>query len=122
MPSFFCCLFLLAMTAGQAAAAEPKLAALEAWNRYIALTESRIADQQRDLPNFLYPQAESAEQGAAFEAKLKSGEVVVEKLKTTDDGKSIETPGALIHHWEGTAFIPGSNIQQAFAVLQDYDH
>jgi len=53
---------------------------------------------------------------------LKGGEVVVEKLKTTDHGKSIEIPGALIHHWVGTAFIPSGTIQQAFAVLQDYEH
>jgi hypothetical protein len=53
MRSFLCCLLLLAMTAGQAAAAEPKPEGLEGWNRYIAVTESRIADQQRDLSNYL---------------------------------------------------------------------
>lgn len=122
MRSFLCCLLLLAMTAGQAAAAEPKPEGLEGWNRYIAVTESRIADRQRDLPNYLYEYAETTEQKAVLEARLKSGEVVVQKLKTTDDGKPIDAPGALIHHWMGTVFIPSGNIQQAFAVLEDYDH
>jgi hypothetical protein len=121
MRSLFCCLLLLAMAASQAAAAQPKPEAIKAWDRYIALTEARIAEQQRDLPNFIFPQAETGEQKAAFQAKLKSGEVVVEKLTTTDDGKSIQATGALIHHWMGTAFIPGSDIKHAFAVLQDYD-
>jgi hypothetical protein len=120
--TFFLFLFPLALLTRGAAAAEPKLEAAAAWNRYIALTESRIAEQQRDLPNFLYPKAGSAEQRAGFEARLKSGEVIVEKLKTTDQGKNVDAPGALIHHWIGTAFIPGGNIRLAFAVLQDYDH
>ena len=122
MRSFFCCLFLLTIAAGQAAAAQLKPEAIKAWDHYIAVTEARIAEQQRDLPNFIFSHAETAEQKALFEAKLRSGEIVVEKLTTADDGKSIQAPGALIHHWMGTAFIPGGDIQHAFAVLQDYDH
>jgi hypothetical protein len=108
------------LLAATAVAAEPKPESLQAWNRYIALTESRIAAQERDPSRFLDPQSETPEH-ASSEAKLKNGEVVIERLKTTDGAKGIEAPGALIHHWVGTAFIPGATIKQAFAVLQDYD-
>ena len=71
----------------------------------LQLTETRIEAQQRDRQNFLNAQPATAEQTVAFEAKLKTGEILVQKLTTTDQGKSIEAPGALIHDWVGTAFI-----------------
>lgn len=110
-------IFLLLVTFlyGEAVANEPKPDAVKAWDRYIALTESRIDAELRDPNSFLDLSRES-------QAKVKRGEAVVQKLATKDDGKSIEAPGALIHDWVGTAFIPNSTIQQAFAVLQDYDH
>ena len=120
--TFLSLLIFLTLQSGDAAAAEPRPEAVKAWDRYIALTEARVEAQQHDLANLLYAAAGPAESKAAFEARLKSGEIVVQKLKTTDDGKNIDAPGALIHHWVGTAFIPGGTIQQAFAVLQDYDH
>jgi len=119
---FLLLLSLCLLVAATAVAAEPKPEAVEAWNRYIALTESRISAQERDPSRFLVSHAETPEHAAASDAKLKNGEVAIERLKTTDDGKGIEAPGALIHHWVGTAFIPGASIKQVFAVLQDYDH
>lgn len=115
-------LILLAQFDGHAVANQPNFQAAKAWECYIELTETRVEAQQRDTQNFLHPAAASADQRAMLGARLKGGEVVVEKLTTTDDGKQIETPGALIHHWMGTAFIEKSTIKQAFAVLQDYDH
>src|SRR6266571_5111384 len=113
---------LLTFVCGEAHASQPKPEAVKAWDHYIALTQTRVDAQQRDIQNFLYPKNDSAEQKVATEAKLKSGEIIVRKLQTTDDGKEIEAPGALIHHWMGTAFIEKATIKQAFAVLQDYDH
>src|SRR4051812_23184721 len=110
---------LLSIIVSSAAfAAEPKPEAIQAWDHYIQLTEARIEAQQRDRKNFLSTQPETAEQTAALETKLKIGEIVVRKLATTDRGKNIEAPGALIHHWVGTAFIAGATIKQAFTVLQ----
>src|SRR4051812_35196853 len=114
--------FLLFILSSAAFAAGPKPEATQAWDRYIQLTEARVETQQRDGKNFLRAQPETAQQTAAFEAKLKGREIVVQKLTTTDQGKSIEAPGALIHDWVGTAFIHGASINQAFAVLQDYNH
>ena len=113
---------ILMFLCGKADATQPKPEAVKAWDRYIALTEARVDAQQGDTKNFLYPSTESDGQKTALEAKLKMGEIVVQKLQTTEDSKEIEAPGALIHHWMGTAFIEKGTIKQAFAALQDYDH
>jgi hypothetical protein len=64
----------------------------------------------------------SAAQRQSDLAKLESGEVVSEQLATSAAAAEIATPGALIHHWVGTVFIPGATLQQVLAILQDYDH
>jgi len=54
---------------------------------------------------------------------LRNGEVVIERLTTTDsNGATIKTPGALVHHWIGTAFIPAARLQPAIALVQDYNN
>jgi hypothetical protein len=123
-PRLVCNFVFLLAASLVAAAVQPKPEALQAWRRYIELTEARIErqQQQHDPANFLFVAGHSPAQVAGLESRLKHGEVVIEKLKTTDDGKTIEPPGALIHHWVGTAFIPGTTIQQTFDLLQDYDH
>jgi hypothetical protein len=42
-------------------------------------------------------------------------------LQTADPSGQSYTPGALIHHWVGTVFIPGVSIPQVLAVVQNYD-
>ena len=54
-------------------------------------------------------------------ARLKRGEVISEQLHTTDPSGVSNTPGALIHHWMGTVFIPGVSLRQVLALVQDYD-
>jgi hypothetical protein len=48
--------------------------------------------------------------------------VISERLLTSDPSGQSSTPGALIHHWVGTVFIPGASLRQVLALLQDYDH
>ena len=111
--------FLAASTAG---AAKLKPQAVEGWDRYVALTEARIDREQRDLAHFLWIDLMPEEQRRRAEAQLKSGQVVIDKLRTEDQGTPIKTPGALIHHWIGIAFIPKATVQQALALVQDYNN
>ena len=46
----------------------------------------------------------------------------MERLETRNPAGPTQTPGAMIHHWIGTVFIPGASLKQVLAVLQDYDH
>lgn len=54
--------------------------------------------------------------------RLQRGEVVSERLRTPDPSGRISTPGALLHHWVGTVFVPGASLRQVLALVQDYDH
>ena len=55
-------------------------------------------------------------------AELQRGDVVSERLETRDSAGPIQTPGAMIHHWVGTVFIPATTLEQVLTLLQDYDH
>ena len=113
---------LLAMLAPvPARAAELRPEAAQGYDQYIRLTELRM---QGELPPggvFLWidrlPEAQSRE----MHARLERGEIVSEKLETLDPTGHSATPGALIHHWVGTVFIPGVKLAQVLAVTQDYD-
>jgi len=110
----------LALPAG-AVELEPRT--VQAFERYAKLTEAQIdselADRQR---GFLWVERLMEERRAAAYAQLREGDVVIERLETLDDGKRIECPGGMIHHWIGTAFIPGATLAQTLALVEDYDH
>jgi len=94
---------------------------LEAFGRYVRLTESRNAEELKRGANLLWidelPGAERAEAYAA----LKSGEVKMKKLEMRDGGKEIPCPGGIIHHWVGVILIPGAKLEDVLGMLEDYD-
>jgi hypothetical protein len=90
------------VASAQAADLRPETAA--AFDRYVRLTEQRIAADSYDRLAARAP-----------------GELFIEPLVTRDKGKEIDVPGGLIHHWVGSAFVPGATVEQAVALLQDYD-
>ena len=47
--------------------------------------------------------------------------MLIERLETRLDGKSIDVPDGMIHHWAGVVFVPGATVDQALLFLQDYD-
>jgi len=95
-----------------ARAAELKPATVTAFERYQRAAELAIAGDVSATGVFLRNNADE---------RLRRGEVVVERLRVTDGGKPIDIPGGLVHHWVGTAFIPGARLDQAVALLQAYD-
>jgi hypothetical protein len=94
---------------------------LEAFNRYVKLTEARNAEELKRGTTLLWidelPAAERAEAYAA----LKRGEVEMKKLEMRDGGKEIACPGGIIHHWAGVVFIPGAKLNDVLSMLEDYD-
>jgi hypothetical protein len=99
-----------------------KHATAEAFNRCVRLTDERSDSELKRGSGLLWidglPEAERAR---AYE-DLKHGAVKMRKLETLDHGRTIETPGGLVHHWVGLAFIPGAKLHDVLDVLQDYDH
>lgn len=103
-------------------AAELERKTVDAFDRYVKLTEAQIDSGLAPGEPFLWVERLPGNQRAAAEAQLHRSEVIIEPLETRDDGKRIECPGGMIHHWIGTVFIPGATLQQTLALVKDYDH
>src|SRR6202167_4923854 len=114
------CFFSLWSSAG---AGDLKPEALAAYNHYLQLTQGKIDTELAQATPYVWIDATSqTTHREAYYAELRKGGVVIERLETLDNGKPIAAPGALIHHWIGTIFIPGANLAQTLEFMQDYDH
>ena len=101
---------------GAAADLQPKTVA--AFDRYVTLTEAIIdAPAAPALWLDTLPAARKQKVGGL----LRGGQVVVERIVTKDEGRDIDIPDGLVHHWVGSVFVPGASVQDAVALLQDYD-
>ncbi len=108
-----------------ASAADLRQKTTDAFNRYVAVTEERIAGELKSGSRFLYPDrgvSEPAQEMRDAYVRLKRGEILIERQETKLNGKEVEVPDGMVHHWVGLAFIPGANLAQTLAVVQDYDH
>jgi len=89
--------WVIGVPRGWAEAPEKAISAFEA---YEAKVETRLAAQHRSAREFLA----DAEPGADAVARLRRGEVVIDKL-SPDKG---DVPGGMLHHWRGSAFVKGA--------------
>ncbi len=103
-------------------AADLKPAAARGFDEYIRLTEARRKTELAPGGAFLWVDRLPEARRAEVYARLQRGEEISERLQTADPAKRSSTPGAMIHHWVGTIFIPGVTMRQVLAVVQDYDH
>jgi hypothetical protein len=89
----------------------------QAFDRYLADGEARIARQRSSAESFLKVNALSTGQREVIQ-RLKRGELAIEKQG--DSPRKIY--GGLVHDWTGTVFIPGVNVEQVLSLVKDYDH
>jgi hypothetical protein len=94
--------------------AEPTPAAVSAFNSYISAVESRLAQQHRSQNGFLAPLAS----GPESEIRLRRGELIVERLKPSTGS---DLPGAMLHHWRGTAFAAGAKAADFERLMKDFN-
>lgn len=88
-----------------------------AFDHCVQLSEQKMASKPFLSIDGLSPH----ERDAAID-QLKRGEVITERLQTLEQGKAVPIPGGLLHRWIGTVFIPGVNLGQTLAFLEDYDN
>lgn len=105
---------LLLLGASHNLLAQPAPAAVAAFQAYAGKIESRLAQQHRAAGTFLAPAASDA---TAAIARLRQGERIVEKLTPATGA---EVSGSLLHHWRGTAFVPGAHAADFVRIMQDY--
>jgi len=105
---------LLLVAAPGCVAAEPPLAAVAVFNSYVRAVESRLAQQHRSPSAFLAPAASDPQS----EVRLRRGELIVEKLTPPTNA---DLPGAMLHHWRGTAFAPGAKAADFERLMKDFN-
>ena len=108
--SKFClvCWLLLLAAGPKFVSAQPSPGAEAAFNRYVETVEARLVEQHRASSGIVL----SPELGAS----LRHGEVAIERLSQTEQ----ELPGALLHHWRGTAFAAGATAAEVEGLLRDF--
>ena len=107
---------LLAGTAVGSEAAELQPQTVAAWNRFVEVTERRIAAELADPDRFLVQ--DFRDDAAETRRDVLSGSVRIDKLETLDaDGERIRVPKGTIHHWLGSALIPDVTLEEVLHAL-----
>ena len=107
---------LLAGTAAGAPAAELQPQTVAAWDRYVEATEQRIAAELEDPGRFLAQdfRADAAE----ARREVLAGRVRIDKLETRGPGgERIRIPKGAVHHWLGSALVPGVTLEELLHAL-----
>jgi hypothetical protein len=121
-PVILLALQLLGTQAPEVMSAELTPKTVEAFDRYVQLTEARINGEVSQTDKFLYVEGLPQPRRSQALAALKRGEIFMERLQTLDaSGHKMEAPDAIIHHWLGAVFVPGASLQQTIALVQDYN-
>ncbi len=94
---------------------------LAAWETYRELTEARIEKELASTTGFLVRDFLDARTAQSILAKFRSGVSVHEMETRSEEGGKIDIPKGLVHHWYATTFVPGANVDEVLAWVQDYD-
>ena len=114
-------LLLAAALVPTASAAELKQKTNSVFDRYVAATEARFANELRPGGTFLYIDGMDPDAKQQAYDQLKHGEILVEKLETKAPGVSADVPDGIVHHWVGLIFIPGATLAKTLPIVKDYD-
>jgi hypothetical protein len=102
---------MLVGAAGRLPAAELKAETSRAWGAYVRATESRVRSELSSQKGFLALDFQPRQKALAERNEIRAGEVPVTRMESLDEnGKRISVPSGMIHHWRGSIFIPGVDL------------
>jgi hypothetical protein len=110
----FFAMVLMLVPVGNVVVAEPQPVANSGFNSYIEGIESRLAHQHQSQGSFLAGLDASEDN----RSRLRGGELIIEKL-TPANGPDL--PGAMLHHWRATAFVPGARAADFERMMKDFN-
>lgn len=114
-------LAVMTATSWTVSAFELKPSTLAAFERYVALTEARMAGEVSGASPFLWIDRQPEPARRKLLDQLKRGEVVIARLETLDGTREIDIKDGTAHHWVGTVLLAGVTLDRAIAFLQEYD-
>src|SRR5215469_1270240 len=120
MTTFFVLLELL--LAISSAASELKQKTIEAFDHYVRVTDTRMQAELRAAGPFLWLDSIPEPLRKELYDRVRRGQLEIRQERTEEDGKPIDVPDGLIHHWVGVVFVPGASVARALTLLQDYDN
>jgi hypothetical protein len=101
---------------------QPTPATTAAFDSYVRITESRLAQQHESPSTFLALPVSKTD--SKIETKVKDlsavsrqGDPIIENLTPPESGS---LSGALLHHWRGTAFAPGAKSTDFERLMRDF--
>jgi len=104
------------------AASEPSPEGLRAWDQYVALTESRIESELDEGSKLLLFDFLEPSDRARCEERIRKGEIcILERETRSEEGKPIEAPGVMIHHWYGVISLPGVDLDSVLSWVKTYE-
>ena len=110
-------MLLVVFLPAAAGAADLQPRTVAAFDRYVRATEARLDGAGA----FLWIDSLPPAQRQARLDEVRRAGLVVERLTTRENGREIDIPDGLVHHWVGTTFVPGASIDEVVRLLTDYD-
>jgi hypothetical protein len=93
-------------------AAELKAESARAWDDFVTSKEAELSACDYNSPGG------QLELSAEVRRRLQTGEIIVHLARKNG---TIPVPGALIHDWTGTVFIPHTSLGELLARVRDYE-
>jgi hypothetical protein len=94
----------------------------EAWQRYVAATEERIARELRSTAGFLVRDFLAPQERAGYERELAAGRVpVIVRHTVGPDGAPLRIDGGTAHHRLAAVLVPKLRLDDVLAFAQQYD-
>jgi hypothetical protein len=101
--------FLMMASLPSTLAADPAPAAVAGFNAYVTEVESRLVRQRLSPEEFLVPKDSQ---------RLLRGELLIDRVAPAS---AVNLPGAMLHHWRGTAFVAGAKAADFRRLMRDFD-
>ncbi len=109
---FIVLLFLLRPSTVESA--ELQTETIEAWNRYVQITEQRIQHELDSDNRFFIMDFHKKDEALLEYKNIASGEILIRKMD--DQAKlNFKVPGGKIHHWRGAVLIPDTNLEHVIS-------
>lgn len=99
---------LLPLAEQAARADQPTAIAVVGFDAYVHALELRLGRQHGSPSAFLAP---------ADQDRLRHSDLVIERVAPE---QPLDLPGAMLHHWRGTTFVPGAHAADFERVMRDY--